>query len=114
MRLIYLAHPVGEGPERAENLQRARRWWRWALEHFPNIAILSSWVVECELLEETPQNRDRGLKRDLELVRHSDEVWLCGSWVSPGMALEANEAKRLGITVVEFLTEDGEPPDGAV
>jgi hypothetical protein len=68
------------------------------------------------VLEETPENRERGLACDLAQVARCDEVWLVGGRVSSGMRHEADHAITLAIPVID-LTALGELPppfDGKV
>lgn len=43
--------------------------------------------------------------------RRADEVWMFGGRVSPGMAQEANEARRLGKRVRDFTWMGTLPPE---
>jgi hypothetical protein len=103
MRVIYLCHPVsGDVPG---NLAAAKKIIRELEDADPGIAIVASWITECEIWDDAdPEQRAAGLRRDLAVLAKCDEVWLCGPRVSAGMQLEADRAAELGIPCwrVEF------------
>lgn len=109
MKLVYIAHPLGAGPDRKANLQRAARWCAWAAVK-RGVAPSASWIVLAGVLPETPENRALGLECDFAAVKRCDEVWLVGGRVSEGMALEAEVAQRNGITIVDLTHLGAEPP----
>jgi len=86
--LVYLAHPLGR-EDRAINLKRARLWMLWAWEKHPNVYPVMNWALLAEMLDETPENRERGLQGDAVLAAQCDEVWLVGGRVSEGMRRES-------------------------
>ncbi len=99
MRVVYLAHPLGDGTDRALNRANAARWVAWAtLVH--QVAVVADWItLSGELSEE---HRELGLRCDLALIERCDEIWLCGGRVSPGMAKELAHAQQLGKRVVDL------------
>ncbi len=108
MKAVYIAHPLGAGSDREANRARAARWVAWAGER--SICPMASWIILSGEWAETPGNRERGLAIDFAQIERCDEVWLCGPFVSKGMALEADYARQNGIPVIEKLTLDGKPP----
>ena len=111
LKLIYVAHPVGHGEAREENLKRALKWFHWLLHRHPDFAFAMPWYPYCLGTDESAEGRRRGLRDDLEAVRRCDEVWLVGGRVSPSMEMEANEARRLFMPVNNTLLQFGpEPP----
>lgn len=109
---VYLCHPVrgGNPCETRANLERARRWYRWAVED-RRVAPMVSWIVGCEEFpDEVEEYRERGLIGDCALVRRADEVWLVGGRVSAGMMREAQAANAAGVRVVDWTALGGEPP----
>lgn len=98
MIAVYLAHPFTaptlEGRE--ENRQRAAKWaaWLW-LQGF---AVECSWITITGMADETPENRELGLRSDCEQVKRCDVMVLCGPRVSGGMLREAGAAK----VIVDF------------
>jgi hypothetical protein len=110
MKVVYLAHRLGAGPDRADNLRAAANWGAWATRQH-GVAVIADWIWLAAELPETPANRERGLESDLALVARCDELWLVGGRVSPGMELEAGEARRLGIPVIDMTHLGVVPPE---
>ncbi len=103
MKVIYMAHPLGNGPDREVNLQNAAAWAAWISVTY-RVAVVADWIVLASVLSE--YWREHGLKVDLALVERCDEVWLVGGRVSPGMQIESEHAKSKG-KPVEDLTRLG-------
>lgn len=128
---IYVAHPLGQGPEREHNRQRASFWAGYFAEHF-RVIPLAPWIHLAEVWPETVVYRSRGLNLDLALLRcfvtssHSVvgtasgitdaeigelsyrlPVWACGGKMSPGMQYEANQAAL----VCDLTWAGSMPPD---
>ena len=95
MIAVYLAHPLSAptvyGIE--QNRKRAAEWAKWLHGH--GFAVECSWITLTGVIEETPENRARGLRADCELVSRCDVMVLCGPRVSSGMLQEAAYAKML-------------------
>ena len=96
-RVIYMAHPVsGDIPG---NLAEARRWVR-ALEELFDVAVVASWITECEVWDDAdPAERAAGLERDKAVIERCDELWLVGPRISTGMAVELTHARLHGVAV---------------
>lgn len=109
LKVVYLAHQLGAGHDREANRQRAMLWVAWATLAHP-VAVVADWITLSGVLAETPANREIGLASDLALVARCDEVWLVGGRVSPGMELEAAEARRLGKPVIDLTHLGPMPP----
>ena len=99
MKCIYVAAPLGQGADRETNRAAAADWCGWIAETF-NVAISADWVVLSGVW--TEDRRELGLATDMEMVSRADEVWQVGPRVSPGMALEGEQARKLGKTVCDF------------
>lgn len=99
MRVVYVAHCLGSGPDREANRQAAAQWCGWIAAHF-KVAISADWIVLSGVWDES--KRDLGLAADLEHVSRSDEVWQVGPIVSPGMTTEADHARSLFKPVRNF------------
>jgi predicted amidohydrolase len=98
MRVVYMAHPVSGDVE--GNLAKARILVRQLEEKHPDVAIVASWITECEIWDDAdPEQRAAGMRRDMAVVAKCDELWLVGPHVSSGMALEEDHANSLGIPV---------------
>jgi hypothetical protein len=127
-RIIYVAHPLGDGPDRQANCMRAAKWVAWAAEQ--GVAPVCTWIVLASVWDEA--KRDEGLAIDCALIERCDEVWACGPRVSPGMNVGLTHAKKHGIpchvlvsprlvdgpptrpTTFEDLVQNPDPPDGKV
>ena len=100
MRVVYMAHPVSGDVE--GNLAKARAFVRQLEEAHPDVAIVASWITECEGWDDAdPEQRAAGLCRDMAVLGKCDELWLMGPHVSSGMALEEDHARSLGIKVLD-------------
>ena len=110
-RVIYIAHPLGDGPERALNIGRASKWVAWAANQ--GVAPVCTWVVLASQWDE--KRREEGLEIDCRLIDVCDEVWLVGPRISPGMHVEATHAKKEDVpthVLVDPAFTEG-PPLGA-
>jgi hypothetical protein len=107
VRIVYVAHPLGDGPDRARNLLNAARWCAYfAARH--TVAPAAPWIVLASIWDES--RRHLGLRIDLAIVARCDELWMCGGRVSPGMKLEADHARQHGIPVRDFTAIGYDPP----
>ena len=96
-KIVYIAHPLGSGVEREPNRQRASVWVAWAA--LQGVAPCASWIILAGQFDES--YRDMGMAIDKALVERSDEVWLCGTHISPGMLEEKYHAEDHGILVID-------------
>jgi hypothetical protein len=96
-KLIYVAHPLGDGPDRALNVVRGSKWAAWAAEQ--GVLPVCTWIVLATQWPEDDEHRTAGLQIDCGLIDRCDEVWLCGPRVSKGMHVEATHAKKVGVPV---------------
>lgn len=113
MRVIYMAHPVGAAtPEGVKaNLERAKRWYRWIVEHF-NVSVVADWITGCEVFDGTNEaDRAHGLDMDIAAVERCDELWLVGGRISKGMGLEREAAEDFNMRIVDLTFLGEEPPD---
>lgn len=88
-KLCYLAHPVGDEPDRSENVKRALGWLRFLNGKYgPGRRFVAPWLsVVASGAPET--DRELWLEVDCDFVRVSDEIWLVGvDDLSPGMRRE--------------------------
>lgn len=106
-RLVYVAHPLGQGADRETNRQNAMRWCARLAELFEDLVPVADWIILSGVWSE--ERRDDGLAIDFALIARCDAVWLCGGRVSAGMQLEREHAQRLGIPVLD-LTDLGYAP----
>ena len=109
MRLIYLAAPLSPvGDETVySNLFRAKSIYETLSEAGKNdeLVFIAPWILNCEVFEDNPINRDLGMKRNFAVIERCDELWLVGPRISSGMAAEAAHAARSGIVVLTKVKE---------
>src|SRR5690606_10687278 len=108
MKVVYVAHPLGQGPDRELNRQRAARWCGYLAKAY-GIAPVADWIVLSGVWDEE-DGRTLGLAIDVVLVQRCDELWLVGGRVSPGMQIEAEAARASGIPVIDLTGLGAEPP----
>lgn len=109
--VVYIAHPLGGGPERELNRERATRWAVWAAVHM-GVSPVADWIVLSSLLDES--NRSLGLACDVALLPRCDELWLVGGRISEGMAIERDTAWDAGVLVRDLTDLGDDPPGGRV
>jgi hypothetical protein len=100
-KLVYIAHPLGDGPDRALNRARASQWVAWAADQ--GVIPVATWITLASEWPESEERRSQGLALDCALVERVDEMWLCGPRVSPGMNVEATHAKKVGVPIVVLV-----------
>lgn len=90
MKLCYVAHRVG-APTREEidaNLAAAKQWYKRLCETYLDRSFTMNWVVNCEMFDETPENIEIGMRRNLVELARCDELFLVGPTLSKGMERE--------------------------
>ncbi len=107
MRTVYIAHPLGKGPDREANRASAAKWVAWAAEQ--GVCPMATWITLSGEWDESDEHRRRGLEMDYAQINRCDEMWLCGSHISPGMGLEAEHAKRISVPVLDMRKSPGSP-----
>lgn len=105
--LVYIAHPLGDGPDRERNLRNATLWCGWAGDQ--GVAPVAPWITLATIWPET--KRELGLAIDVAVVARCDALWLVGGRISPGMAIEAKAASGAGVLVVDRTHLGFLPPD---
>lgn len=107
----YLAHPLGpDGPQREENIRRAKRWLRYLIATYPDWSFEAGWVIYAEVLSEAPENRARGIRDNIERQRACHGIFLCGGRITPGMLGELVRARASGHEEFDLLHLGEEPP----
>lgn len=106
MKVVYVAHPLGGGPDREANRQRASRWVAWIARG--RIAPVADWIILSGQWDES--HKPLGLEIDVALVVRCDEIWLVGGRVSNGMAIERDAAIGAGLVVRDLTHLGPEPP----
>ena len=109
---LYVAHPLGDGPEREVNRKRAAIWVGWLADRYL-CAPVCTWITIAEVWPES--KRELGLAIDRALVEFCKLVVLVGDHVSPGMMAESAWAEDVldltfpGCQLPEHLDEDNLP-----
>ena len=102
-RWVYIASPLSGDVKR--NLQFARQACRYAISE--EMTPFCPHLLYTQMLDDSdPEERQLGIDLGNRMLRLCDELWLCGDWISPGMAGEKEMAERLGIPVRSVSTEE--------
>lgn len=109
-RLAYMAHPVGAYGKHTikSNLDRARLWLRWCIDTYPGHAIIAPYIDYCDVLDdENLAHRERGIEDVKVSLLRSDDLFLVGGFLSPGMTDEKllSVENRLGVQDLLALGE---------
>lgn len=107
-RIAYLAHPVGNGPERAKNLENVNGWFLALFHACKSIAINVPWKIYVDNL--TEEHRDRAMRDDLMILGTCKVIILTGGRISPGMELELRTARLQGLKVIDLTDLGYNPP----
>lgn len=107
----YVAHPVGAGADRADNIQRAIRWHAYLVGAYEDRVLSMPWLPYVLSLPETAACRARGMRDDMVGLALCSELILVGGHLSPGMREELTYARRSGLRVVNLLELGAEPPE---
>lgn len=108
MEIVYIAHPLAGGE--TDNRAKARRWIKWAWDHFPQLGFVADWILISEICNRDPNTIERELQFDEEVVRRCDQLWLCGGRISPGMQREKNAAMQAKRKIFDLTSFGSEPP----
>ena len=95
-KLIYIASPYAGEIEK--NVAFAIDACRFCITqgHTP----VAPHLLYTRMLDDSdPAQREIGLELGHKLLERADELWVCGSRISSGMAAEIAEARNLGIPV---------------
>ena len=90
MPVVYICSPY-TGDIRL-NVLRARKYSRFAVDE--SCIPIAPHLLFPQFVSE-PSEREIAMKMNMGLLRRSDEVWVFGDSISPGMAREISEARRL-------------------
>ena len=112
-RVIYFAHPLGattlEGVQ--ANAARAKRWYRWIIDNFPNVTPIAPWLLTVEVLDDfNPEHRARGMRMNKTIIVRCDEFWMGGGRISNGMGDELKIAEGARKRVFDLTWLGEEPP----
>jgi len=101
-KLVYICSPYAG--EVRKNVEFAKAACRYAMEQ--NCTPVAVHLLYPQFLDDSDSvQREAGLCMGHRVLEACDELWLCGSRISTGMAMELKKAKKLGIPVWEISAE---------
>lgn len=100
--LVYICSPYSGNIE--NNIKSARRYSRFAVE-MGYIPFTPHLLYPQFLDDDNPAERSLGLFFGNVLMAKCAEVWVFGSYISPGMNAEIERAKRKKYTI-RYFSED--------
>ena len=101
-KLVYIASPYAGDIQK--NVEFAKAACRYAMEQ--NCTPVAVHLLYPQFLDDHDSiQREAGLRMGHRVLETCDELWLCGSRISTGMAMELQEAQKLGIPVREISAE---------
>lgn len=101
-KLVYICSPYAGDVQ--NNVEFAKAACRYAMEQ--NCTPVAVHLLYPQFLDDNdPAQREAGLRMGHRVLEACDELWLCGSRISTGMAMELKEAQKLGISVREISAE---------
>jgi len=108
--LVFICSPLAGDVE--HNLERARRYCRFAVM---KAAIpLAPHLLFPQFMDDGSQEeRSLAIFMGLALLSKCHELWCFGNKISPGMAIELEKAKRLGIPIRHFSEQCAEVKEHA-
>lgn len=94
MKQVYIASPLRG--DYTTNIKNAVEYCRLAAEQ--GVLALAPHIIFSQWCNDTvPEQREQGLKLGLELLAHSEELWVMGEQISEGMRGEIEFAAERGI-----------------
>ncbi|QGT99522.1 hypothetical protein SYNTR_0929 [Candidatus Syntrophocurvum alkaliphilum] len=85
------------------NSQRARRYGRFAVSKGA-VPFVPHLLYPQILNEHDPEERNLGINLGLNILAKCQELWVFGEYISPGMSIEINQAKKLMMPIKYFST----------
>ena len=100
-KLIYIASPYAGDVEKNTGFAIHACRFCIAQGHTP----VAPHLLYTRMLDDNdPAQREIGLNLGQQILRRCDELWVCGSRISNGMAAEIAEAENLGIPIKRVET----------
>jgi hypothetical protein len=108
--LVFICSPLAGDVE--HNLERARRYCRFAVTK--GAIPLAPHLLFPQFMDDGDKTqRNLAILMGLVLLSKCHELWRFGNKISPGMAIELEKAKRLGIPVWHFTGQCAEVKEHA-
>ena len=105
MKIIYVAHKMGEAPE--QNAIRVKTILSYLIKTEPHNTFIAPYLTSFELLDDSnSEERSKGLQDALNVITKCDEVWIF-SEVSSGIKKEIETASSKGIPIYFKEFENG-------
>jgi len=101
-KVVFICSPYAGDIE--GNVMRSKRYARFALTEGA-VPIIPHLMYPQFLQDDDKEDRKLGIEMGLILLTRCDELWVFGSKVSQGMAIEIKKAKQRNITIRQFTTE---------
>lgn len=108
---VYIAHPLGAGPDREANRAAAAQWCALLAERYL-VSPVADWIVLSGVWSEN--RRTVGLECDRAIVELVGTVIAVGPRVSPGMALEMGWPRRIVDLTTLICPMEPATPDGVL
>ena len=108
--LVFICSPLAGDVE--HNLEQARRCCRFAV--MKGAIPLAPHLLFPQFMDDSDKaERNLAIFMGLVLLSKCQELWCFGDRISPGMAIELEKAKRLGIPVRHFTGQCAEVKEHA-
>jgi len=108
--LVFICSPLAGDVE--HNLEQARRYCRFAVTK--GAIPLAPHLLFPQFMDDGDKTqRNLAIFMGLVLLSKCHELWCFGNKISPGMAIELEKAKRLGIPVRHFTGQCAEVKQSA-
>ena len=91
--ILFLLHPVGDGPTRAMNILSTKLWIRALCDAIPDVVVSAPWLPYAEAMID----RDRGLRDSFAALERHDGAIAVGGEFSRRMLFEWDHAKKLAL-----------------
>lgn len=101
-KIVFICSPYAG--DVVGNVMRTKRYARFALTEGA-VPIIPHLMYPQFLQDDDKDERKLGIEMGLVLLTRCDELWVFGTKVSQGMAIEIKKAKQRNITIRQFTTE---------
>ena len=96
IKIVYICSPLQGDIER--NISQANGYCGFAATQ--GVVPLAPHTIFTQFLDDNiPEERTKGLKMGLELLKRCDELWVFGLKLSAGMIAEKEAAEQLDISI---------------
>lgn len=100
MKLVYICSPLRGAIE--ENIKKANLYCEYAAG-CDTIPLAPHAIFTAYLQDDIPEQREKGLKMGIALLKRCDEMWCCGEEITQGMQGEIDQATKLHIPIIYVL-----------